>query len=78
MIHIIFKKDLSHCILLCWFILFKFWVYGLVCQYILKPCYVSYKKVSGHFIFEVWIIECSLMGKKKFYEKMFFKDSVIV
>ena len=54
-------------------------MYDLVCQYKLKPCYVNYKKVSGHFIFEERTIECSLMEKKKiFYEKLFFKDSVNV
>ena len=51
MILIIFKKDSSPYILLCWIIIFKFLVYGLVCQYMLKACYVSYKKSEWEFHF---------------------------
>ena len=38
---------------------------------------LAIKKWVGHFIFDEWIIECSLM-ENKFYGKMFFKESVIV
>ena len=37
---------------------------------------LAIKKWVGYFIFDEWVIECSLMEKKKFYGKIFFKESV--
>ena len=36
---------------------------------------LAIKKWVGYFIFDEWVIECSLM-EKKFYGKIFFKESV--